>query len=86
MNQSAASFRRAVRVFAWIACVLASTVLAVQQSNVDGNGIIVGVVVDENHLPVSSTRIPGETHRPVRAYGCRSCRTRIRLTGGLTVC
>src|SRR5258708_13097318 len=59
MTQSAASFRQAVRVFAWTACVLASTVLAhpVQQSNGNGNGIIVGVVVDENHQPVPRARV-----------------------------
>jgi HEAT repeats len=59
MNRFSASFFQAVRVFAWTACVLAPTVVAhaAQQSNGSGNATIVGVVVDENHQPVSRSRV-----------------------------
>ena len=57
MNPSAAWFRRTVRLSAGIAIASTTAVLAhtLQQSN--GNATIVGVVVDENHVPVPRVHV-----------------------------
>ena len=57
MNQSAASWRPRAWVCAWVACFAMATALTYALQQPSANGTIVGVVVDENHVPVPHARV-----------------------------
>ena len=57
MNQSAAGWRPAAWVCAWVACLATATALTYALQQPGGNGTIAGVVVDENRVPVPRARV-----------------------------
>jgi hypothetical protein len=57
MDQSAASFRGVAWVSACVACLAAATGLVFGLHQPNGNATIIGVVVDENHVPVPRARV-----------------------------